>query len=939
MFLEYDNDNDNPDTPHRSAHESAIFAHLRRTVGTRAPVVSHRNNHDATSTLAGNSTLDKVRSRASRGSIDALRNPFGADDSLLEYENEGEEDELEVDLASWGLDAFMPKDKLSRTGKGKAKSTDLTTPHHISSVPSHQPMANTVATAPRRVLGASRSMSVGGNMEYFGIEGVVRNRHSSLQMDTRRRSVGSQLDFSGMDSTQIPLQRRRATSHTLIRTPAIPHAIPFPTSTNTPLHANEDVNGSRPLSLPHERVLSTATVDSKAIVQEADRRSRTNSNTTMLLADDNPFALRPPSRGSRFDPKAVAHARTISNASMGSRMLLENDGVSTVDPAQLERDRRYSTTLDLLRPKVLVMPSPLQSAPVPPRPLNDTIRDGFLLSTDGPPLPPGARSARRSSITLSAADANPPVPSNSFIPNPLASLSLSQMTFRDTLLTGGQRDSAYTDRLLPRATEDGEQVNIDMTVPEEEEEEHIPPSPGLYDPSKPHRPAGKLYGKSLIDDLEGRKAQMRNKQRYVSCSLNAHEILKVTSVFTGDERPSMMARGPQRSSTLIDPAALQKRPTLPPLPRTSSYEPQTPQALARRNSANAKPLLNFDDDKMPRSNLSPANARSVFGVDTLWEREMVKLREIEAREKVEAEERRKREAEEKKKGKRRKKQKQKANATPEANSPPLSETEKSRVSVEPPILPNIQRAVRRPPQVPDDESESDESEDAGPSRIAAVGTSWYAGSSDEDGGPRRTTGTGPRYPDKQRRRSSEPVDVNSEDDLPLSVALNRAAQRATLSHPADSDDEEKPLSVLLQKKQLNLSEVSFDNALNSHSGQNDDDDDQPLGLRISRFGGQGDPGADDDERPLAFHPEQQRKTQYQMIAQQQQQQMMLQAQMQSNMFFSGPSMMGPQFFAPPMMPMMVQHPMQAPPLPTVHDDVKFGRVDKWRHDVAVEGDA
>jgi hypothetical protein len=494
---------------------------------------------EAGSTLAGNrnSTLDNTKSRASRGSIDALRNPFGADDSLLEYENEDEEEELEVDLASWGLDAFMPKDKASRPGKGKTKSVDLATSHPMSSVPSHQPLTSNdaVVTAPRRALGASRSMSVGGNLEYFGTEGDILERQSSLMMDNRRRSIGSPLDLSGMNP---PIQRRRASSYTLIPTSVTsPQAIPFPTkSTNPPsLHANEDVIVSRPPaagrsdSLPHERVLSTASMDSKMILQEIDRRSRTISNATMLLADDNPFSLRPPSRASRFDPKAAAHARTMSNASMGSRMLLENDGVSVVtDPVQLERERRYSTTLDLLRPKVLVMPSPLQSAPAPPPPPKDKLRDGFLLSKDGPPLPPGARSARRSSVTLSIIEATPPVASNSFTPNPLASLSLSQMTFRDTLPTGTQRYSAYMDRSLPRATQDGEQVNIEVTVPEEE---HIPVSSSLEDPSNPRRPAGKLYGKSLIDDLESRKAQMRSKQRYVSRYLWTLMLLKIRTVF------------------------------------------------------------------------------------------------------------------------------------------------------------------------------------------------------------------------------------------------------------------------------------------------------------------------------------------------------------------------------------------------------------------------
>ena len=65
-------------------------------------------------------------------------------------------------------------------------------------------------------------------------------------------------------------------------------------------------------------------------------------------------------------------------------------------------------------------------------------------------------------------------------------------------------------------------------------------SSGLEDSSKPHRPAGKLYGKSLIDDLESRKAQMRSKQRCVSrYPLGPDGMLKVRPAFlrgTNDRR-------------------------------------------------------------------------------------------------------------------------------------------------------------------------------------------------------------------------------------------------------------------------------------------------------------------------------------------------------------------------------------------------------------------
>ena len=35
----------------------------------------------------------------------------------------------------------------------------------------------------------------------------------------------------------------------------------------------------------------------------------------------------------------------------------------------------------------------------------------------------------------------------------------------------------------------------------------------VEDANAPKRPAGKLYGRSLIDDIEARKAEMRGKQR------------------------------------------------------------------------------------------------------------------------------------------------------------------------------------------------------------------------------------------------------------------------------------------------------------------------------------------------------------------------------------------------------------------------------------------
>lgn len=417
-----------------------------------------------------------------------------------------------------------------------------------------------------------------------------------------------------------------------------------------------------------------------------------------------------------------------------------------------------------------------------------------------------------------------------------------------------------------------------------------------------------------------------------------------------------MARGQvQRSSTLIDPESLQR----PVSRHQESLGSQAP--LGRKNSANTKPLLTFDDNQPGiKATLSPSprthNGRSVFGTDTLWEREMLKLKEIEAGEKMEKDAKEKRELEkaariEKKRRKGKGKGKGKIEVEEEVDQGGLDTPvePEPRVSLAPPVLPAIEKSTIQGPSPPvnddDTESDSDESARQAPAKRKArrgsaetAADRWVAGSSDEDG-PRRTTGIGLRNPTKGQTKSQF-ADDDSEEDMPLSVTMSRALQRA-LSSGGDDSDEDKPLSAMLDKAKTGIPPINFDKLSIGH-GRNDDDDDQPLGLRASRMLPSSQLntqlGDDDDNKPLAFHPDQQRRTQYQAMAQQQQ--MVMQAQMQQSMFFGPPSMMNSGFFGPPMAPMMGGPPMlsqqmaQAPPVP---DAGKFNQVDRWRHDVAVNG--
>jgi hypothetical protein len=409
--------------------------------------------------------------------------------------------------------------------------------------------------------------------------------------------------------------------------------------------------------------------------------------------------------------------------------------------------------------------------------------------------------------------------------------------------------------------------------------------------------------------------------------------------------------------------------------------PETRRNLTRSASLSGKPLLDFDEERSPGLQPSQSGgrtARSVFGVDTLWEREMARLKEIETKE---AEEQRKQEAIEAerlhKKSKKKKKGKEKA-------IPQDAPVEQPRVSniIEAPAPPVVQKGIHKriPPPPNNDETESSsESSDVDaprlpPPRVSAEG--WHSGESDREmDGPVRTTGVGPRYPKRARRLApvaqsvARPFeDDDSEEDVPLAATVSRVVQRATrLGLPTadySDSDEEKPLSQLLTKSMLlegpPLHTDKTDTlpvfATPGHAvdgtektkGEDEDEDDKPLGLRVSRFMSSQSQlgnavGEDDDDRPLAFHPEQQRRTQYNLFLQQhqqqqqQQQQMMLQAQMHQSMMFSPSPLMGPGFFGTPVLPQMMPSfvPAQAPPSPPpgASDMTKFGRVDRWRREI------
>jgi hypothetical protein len=432
-----------------------------------------------------------------------LRNPFSEGDIEEEGEEEEEENMDDLDLESWGLNDLL-EDKGKERGSKKKPNSRLPKPHEIQE--SKAPLSP--GLGPRAVsMGNFDNIGFGGAIvDDLSIKPEPRTGAEFLDEGKRRASFGSPLDLAGMNVPDMSLdQARRKSAYGILESQPEPgpssQSIPFP----SPTTQVDDESGS---GIPrHDRTYSSAsrTPRLQSVPEEPGPRPRFDSQGNRIKTtappqaavndENNPFAIRPPSpsRLSRFDPKAAANDRTMSNASMGSQILLE-------DPAfgHPSMPRRYSR-MDLLRPKVLIMPSPLQNLEQNVRPPSPTVRDGFQLSRDGPPLPAGARAVRKSM----AFEEFPP---NPFTPNSKATLSLAQLTFRSGLHA---EDNGYSENFgMPRATADGEQARLPSPEPEDIPIVAVPP-----EEKKDRRGPGKLYGKSLIDDLEARKGSNARKTK------------------------------------------------------------------------------------------------------------------------------------------------------------------------------------------------------------------------------------------------------------------------------------------------------------------------------------------------------------------------------------------------------------------------------------------
>ncbi|ORX33404.1 hypothetical protein BD324DRAFT_640007 [Kockovaella imperatae] len=762
-LLEYDNDDDEPSSsrPHISHRDSALFKPFAPKPLDGWDLPSNGRRHD------GDEGRAQPRRRLQPSPVPSVRphngqmmnGPYPSMSSRrLDRLLDPDYDESHVQPEAQTLPEHVLDTPHWQSSRPNAPP-QITLPHITPPEPDIQSPLDTVSSSPAIPSGSFfprpplplplRDADV-GHLTPEAITSPLQGRAASIHLSlSGNNSAQSQLSereqveyFGGADDVEEVLRRSeqvRSLAEGALRSPRM---IPLPPSPGNTLNAMT----SRPIS---------------SLSRLSSSKSIFHANADITRDDGpNPFALPPPPAelGSRFDPKRSIDLGSGSRPSMSNRVSfadptgrrnslgdmtgIDQDFGPAMPPRQrrmsgtpaqalasLPSDRpasktwddiptpnefgrplmpnRYSTMSNLsslrdkrtsvLRPQTLFMPRPLSGILPPPSPPKN-VPDGYTLGDK--PLPPGSRSS-----ILSLANPRPGLP-----------MSLSMRTFRDSLLADIPRE----DVVEAQGEQEGE------LEPEAEDE----------------RRPGKLYGTSLMDQLEARKAAQRSRQR----------------VFVGDSRPAMMARPSQGQEV-------------------ESIQPDT----AQRDTI----LQSKSNVDLAASHDRISKSRSVFGVDQLWEKELAKLKVRQEEEAREAAQQAAREALEGKK--RGKKDKGKGKVTPTPIEPELLlPSSPVRTTMELghglPISP-IKRLSGGPPRLSYSPAKAPPTmipHLAGDERRAAAGKNdgWSSDGEDEKQVP-----------------SPEVDDDDSDEDVPLS---RLAPKRSELDD--DDSDEDVPLSKLATGK-------------------------------------------------------------------------------------------------------------------------------------------
>lgn len=702
----------------------------------------------------------------------------------------------EVDLTSWGLpETLLPREPLRISTADNALRSR-------QSLDTAQSPASTSGVKPAVTSPENRKHRKGRTVSFHDYSTIVKAQDGDEEAVEELRQHEEPDPTDRPRSSMSIMNRGRPTS-------------PFNAPLASPTSASATFSPMKSLPLPLHVPLppSPGPAQSGSIARPLSHAAYAEE-----AYDDqpNPFALPAPAgpRVSRFDPK-ISTPPGLVGTDTGTR------GTRTMDrpasyasgyfPPNAEPHHGFispptAAPITRLRPRTLIMPTPLHGVldPTQSQP-SRWEQEGFTHGAK--PMPPGALT--RPDSFVGRLDAAMP-DRKTFTP--------SQQLFRVTLAgVDGKRDSqvsrygyeaGFID-IPPSAERDGEiavqQYGGRMAEDEEDSEyDDEEREPGEQD----WRPETRyVRGPSLMDRLEARKAELKSKNRQVDICILFLGLpcLLVTRFsprrrqFRGDNRPAMMSRN--RTGPLVNLDA--------------SYNPTTGQTSPRPSSS---PLLQLQDEdgrplERPVSQGTntkpgmPSRGKSVFGVDTVWERELKKLESQRESERALAahmeEERRSKGL---KKGKNAK-GKARANQEQDAASPvplhPHTETMLSQGREDTNVPPSLSlgdlSAALNAPVNPE----------AGtvPHKNVSV-NDWAAGSDEDDG---------VAQPRRRKRRTIKPVpaagtqdDSGSEsDNVPLAQAFG--VNRKKSVDEGDSSEDE-PLSNLVCKPRLpgHITEADLD---------------------------------------------------------------------------------------------------------------------------------
>ncbi len=521
---EYDNDNPKAVYGPKRASESVLFSNARQRVpsanharqahpddrGERSPQWATAPSQYGQEPLSGGSTRRNIDEKSQRRT------------STLAYErdapaeaDDGEDDcgpFGEVDLASWGLpEDFVVQERHRRPRDATAKRSmsparvvverssvierprseyalsllnmDTSMAEQHGRLVGIQPISPSVEGAIDAMPASSRSVGAGRSGRHGG-RTVSFGDHDSMVQASQEPGEAEVL-ADDEDGDRQPAPQPKSSMGIMNRgRPTSPYSVIARDSGEQHRRSSfSSDNTSKPSSIPFptERVRSPSV--SSVVLAPHSPASGSEAGAS------NPFALPAPAgqRLSRFDPKAAAEARPpprpnsrVSGYFAGAEPSAEvaQRRRSVMTPPDLSNSR-------LMRPRTLIMPTPLQAAvdptvSSPPPHLSRGFQQGAK------PLPPGALTRPDSFVGS--------MPS-------MRHLTTSQKLFSASLEVDGRRDEDF----IGGAEADGE-IRWSAIGGLEDEE-------GRRYGEEEWRPPRTVEGISLMDKLEARKMELRSQQR------------------------------------------------------------------------------------------------------------------------------------------------------------------------------------------------------------------------------------------------------------------------------------------------------------------------------------------------------------------------------------------------------------------------------------------